>query len=68
MIQVRETLNLHADVGFKIVSCELEVGRKFDRWLDLTIMQLIFNPGEPPTDTSVEGSRDGTGKKREQKR
>jgi phosphinothricin acetyltransferase len=33
---------LHASVGFELVGIEREVGRKFNRWLDVAIMQLML--------------------------
>jgi L-amino acid N-acyltransferase YncA len=33
---------LHASVGFDLVGAEREVGRKFNRWLDVAIMQLML--------------------------
>jgi len=33
---------LHAACGFDLVGIELQVGRKFNRWLDVAIMQLVF--------------------------
>ena len=34
------SIELHARRGFRVVGQLPEVGRKFDRWLDLTLMQL----------------------------
>jgi len=34
--------SLHASVGFDLVGVEREVGRKFNRWLDVAIMQLML--------------------------
>ena len=34
------SIDLHARRGFRVVGRLPEVGRKFDRWLDLTILQL----------------------------
>jgi L-amino acid N-acyltransferase YncA len=34
------SIDLHARRGFRVVGQLSEVGRKFDRWLDLTILQL----------------------------
>lgn len=34
------SIDLHARRGFQIVGQLDQVGRKFDRWLDLTVMQL----------------------------
>jgi len=33
---------LHAACGFTVVGVEREVGRKFNRWLDVTIMQILL--------------------------
>jgi len=33
---------LHTSVGFDLVGVEREVGRKFNRWLDVAIMQLML--------------------------
>lgn len=34
---------LHASCGFDLVGIEREVGRKFNRWLDVIIMQALLN-------------------------
>jgi L-amino acid N-acyltransferase YncA len=33
---------LHAACGFELVGIERQVGRKFNRWLDVAVMQLIL--------------------------
>ena len=33
---------LHAACGFQLVGVEREVGRKFNRWLDVAVMQLLL--------------------------
>jgi L-amino acid N-acyltransferase YncA len=33
---------LHASCGFELVGVEREVGRKFKRWLDVAVMQLML--------------------------
>jgi L-amino acid N-acyltransferase len=33
---------LHQALGFEIVGTEREVGRKFNRWLDVTVMQRLL--------------------------
>jgi phosphinothricin acetyltransferase len=33
---------LHASCGFELVGIEREVGRKFNRWLSVAVMQLIL--------------------------
>jgi phosphinothricin acetyltransferase len=37
------SIALHRKFGFDVVARMPEVGRKFDRWLDLTLMQLILS-------------------------
>jgi phosphinothricin acetyltransferase len=36
------SISLHAAVGFEQAGVEREVGRKFGRWLDVVIMQLLL--------------------------
>ena len=36
------SLALHASLGFEVVGTELEVGRKFNRWLDVVVMQRLL--------------------------
>ncbi len=36
------SIGLHAACGFEVVGREREVGRKFNRWLDVTTMQLLL--------------------------
>jgi phosphinothricin acetyltransferase len=33
---------LHTSCGFTLVGVEREVGRKFNRWLDVAVMQLLL--------------------------
>ncbi|MDE0235801.1 MAG: GNAT family N-acetyltransferase [bacterium] len=33
---------VHRSAGFEVVGVEREVGRKFGRWLDVTVMQLML--------------------------
>jgi phosphinothricin acetyltransferase len=33
---------LHAACGFELVGVERQVGRKFNRWLDVAVMQLLL--------------------------
>ena len=33
---------VHQSVGFEVAGVEREVGRKFGRWLDVTVMQLML--------------------------
>lgn len=37
---------LHAACGFELVGVEREVGRKFNRWLDVAVMQLLLSQPE----------------------
>ena len=36
------SIGLHRSLGFEMVGIEREVGRKFHRWLDVALMQLLF--------------------------
>jgi phosphinothricin acetyltransferase len=36
---------LHKRLGFSPVGCFQDVGRKFDRWLDIVLMQKALGPG-----------------------
>ena len=38
----RASIRLHKRLGFEVTGQMPQVGRKFDRWLDLTFMQLIL--------------------------
>lgn len=37
------SLALHTKYGFRLVGIEREVGRKFGRWLDVALMQLLLD-------------------------
>lgn len=37
------SIGLHESLGFEIVGNEREVGRKFGRWLDVTVMELVLS-------------------------
>jgi len=37
------SIALHAKHGFQVVGVERQVGRKFGRWQDVTVMQLLFD-------------------------
>jgi phosphinothricin acetyltransferase len=39
---------LHAACGFDLVGIELEVGRKFNRWLDVAVMQCVLTERARP--------------------
>jgi phosphinothricin acetyltransferase len=36
------SINLHRALGFELVGHEREVGRKFGRWLDVVVMELLL--------------------------
>ena len=36
------SMRLHEKVGFEVVGRQREVGRKFGRWLDVVVMQLLL--------------------------
>lgn len=36
------SVDLHARAGFDLVGVEREVGRKLNRWLDVTVMQVLL--------------------------
>ncbi len=36
------SLALHEDMGFALVGVEREVGRKFGRWLNVSVMQVML--------------------------
>ena len=36
------SIALHAQCGFEEVGYEREVGRKFSKWLDVTLMELLL--------------------------
>jgi phosphinothricin acetyltransferase len=40
------SLRLHSSAGFAEVGRLREVGRKFDRWLDVVLMELLLQPEE----------------------
>lgn len=42
------SVGLHRRFGFTDAGCLREVGRKFDRWLDLLFMQRILAPARDP--------------------
>ena len=39
---------VHRSVGFEVAGIEREVGRKFGRWLDVTVMQLMLRDWSGP--------------------
>lgn len=36
------SLELHEDMGFELVGVEREIGRKFGRWLNVSVMQVLL--------------------------
>ena len=38
----RRSRALHAKCGFELVGIERQVGRKFNRWLDVAVMQKLL--------------------------
>ena len=48
------SIRLHERLGFTITGQMPQVGVKFGRWLDLTLMQLILNPGAQPNTNHME--------------
>ena len=40
------SIGLHKACGFEVVGVEREVGRKFGRWLDVVLMQLLIDRPE----------------------
>ncbi|WP_313645115.1 N-acetyltransferase family protein [Pseudomonas sp.] len=42
------SVRLHEQLGFAVTGQMPQVGVKFGRWLDLTFMQLVLNPGAEP--------------------
>ncbi|HEX6416895.1 MAG TPA: GNAT family N-acetyltransferase [Acidimicrobiales bacterium] len=41
------SIRLHRALGFDVVGVEREVGRKFGRWLDVVVMELLLAPDGP---------------------
>jgi L-amino acid N-acyltransferase len=41
------SIALHRGQGFELVGVEREVGRKFGRWIDVTVMQRMLRPDQP---------------------
>ncbi len=38
----KASLELHEAMGFELVGVEREIGRKFGRWLDVSVMQVLL--------------------------
>jgi phosphinothricin acetyltransferase len=41
------SIRLHEALGFEVVGVEREVGRKFGRWLDVVVMELLLSTDVP---------------------
>jgi phosphinothricin acetyltransferase len=41
------SIALHARCGYELVGVEREVGRKFNRWLDVVVMQVLLRQPAP---------------------
>ena len=41
------SIALHRSLGFEVVGTEREVGRKFNRWLDVVLMQRLLQEDAP---------------------
>jgi phosphinothricin acetyltransferase len=37
------SIALHADLGFQLVGIERQIGRKFNKWLDVAVMQCLLH-------------------------
>jgi phosphinothricin acetyltransferase len=37
------SIALHESVGFQLVGIEREIGRKFNKWLDVALMQCLLH-------------------------
>ena len=44
---------LHEALGFRQVACFEQVGRKFDRWIDVGYWQLLLPEGERQPEPGV---------------
>lgn len=44
---------LHRSCGFRVIGVETEVARKFGRWLDITVMQLMLQDWIGPPDAGA---------------
>ena len=42
------SIRLHERLGFEVCGTVRQVGTKYGRWLDITIMQLVLDPGQDP--------------------
>ncbi|WP_111766704.1 GNAT family N-acetyltransferase [Nakamurella deserti] len=40
------SIRLHERLGFEVCGSVRQVGTKYGRWLDITIMQLLLDPGQ----------------------
>lgn len=49
------SIDLHRSLGFEVVGREREVGRKFGRWLDVVVMERLFEGNAEFTPPTPEG-------------
>jgi L-amino acid N-acyltransferase len=42
------SIALHTAQGFAVVGTERQIGRKFNRWLDAVVLQLLLDPTDDP--------------------
>jgi phosphinothricin acetyltransferase len=49
------SIALHRALDFEVVGVEREVGRKFNRWLDVVVMERLLVPARPSPRDEVRG-------------
>jgi L-amino acid N-acyltransferase len=47
------SIALHRSCGFQVVGVEREVGRKFGRWLDVVVMQVVLHERTATSETLI---------------
>lgn len=52
------SIGLHRSAGFRVVGTEMEVGRKFGKWLDVALLQYMVPPGHTAQPEPVRTSRE----------
>lgn len=53
----RASLELHRRFGFEWVGTEREVARKFGRWIDIELFELLLRPAQSPAPNHLVRSR-----------